>query len=79
MNISIQHGERKLENDLDALVEEAVHHHHGTFEWHDGKEKREEPRERDSGDDGQRLHAVVQLRDVHVSQLLEHTLIHQST
>lgn len=79
MDVSIQHRERKLEDDLDALVEEAVHHHHGTFERHDGQEEREEPRQWDGGDDGQRLHAVVQLRDVHVRQLLEYTLIHQST
>lgn len=71
----MQHGERQLKDDLDAVVEEAVHHHHCALEWHDGQEEGEEPGERDGGDDPEVLHAVVQLRDVLTGQLLEHPLI----
>lgn len=79
MDVSVEHRQSQLEDDLDALIEEAVDHHHGALEGHDGQEEREEPGEGDGGDDAQRLHAVVQLRNVDVSQLLEHTLVHQST
>lgn len=79
MDVGVEHGQSQLEDDLDALVEEAVDHHHSALEGHDGQEECEEPGEGDGGDDAQRLHAVVQLRNVDVSQLLEHTLVHQRT
>lgn len=79
VNVGVQHGQRELEDDLDAVVEEAVHHHHGALEGHDGQEEGEEPGERDGGDDAEVLHAVVQLRDVLAGQLLEHALIHQGS
>ena len=75
VDVGVQHGERQLKDDLDAVVEEAVHHHHRALERHDGQEEGEEPRERDGGDDPEVLHAVVQLRNVLAGQLLEHPLI----
>lgn len=75
MDVGVQDGQRQLKDDFDAVKEEAVHHHHCTFERHDRQEEGEEPRERDSGDDPKVLHAVIQLRDVFTGELLEHALI----
>jgi len=75
VDVGVQHGERQLEDDLDAVVEEAVHHHNRALEGHDGQEEGEEPGEGDGGDDPEVLHAVVQLGNVLAGELLEHPLI----
>lgn len=75
VDVSVQHGERQLKDDLDAVEEEAVHDHHGALEGHDRQEEGEEPRQRDGGNDAEVLHAVVQLRNVFAGELLKHPLI----
>lgn len=75
VDVGVQHGECQLKDDLDAVEEEAVHHHHCALKRHDRQEEGEEPGERDSGDDPKVLHAVVQLRNVLAGELLEHPLI----
>lgn len=79
VDVGVENGQRQLKDELNALVEEAVNYDHGALEGHDGQEEREEPGQRDGRDHTQLLHAVVQLRNVHTGQLLEHTLIHQRT
>lgn len=79
VDVGVQHGERQLKNDFDSIIEETVDHHHRALERHDGQEEGEEPGERNSGDDTKVLHAVVELRNVLTGQLLEHTLIDQSS
>lgn len=79
VDVGVQHGKRQLEDDLDAVVEEAIHHHHRTLKRHDGEEQGEEPGEGDRGDDSQVLHAVVQLWNVFPSEFLKHALIHESS
>lgn len=76
VDVGVQHRKRQLKDDLDAVVEEAVHHHHCALEWHDRQEEGEEPGERNRGDDPKVLHAVIQLGDVLAGELLEHALIH---
>lgn len=79
VDVGVQHAERQLEDDLDALVEEAVDHHHGTLKGHDTEEQGEEPGEGNGRDDSQVLHAVVEFRDVLPGQLLKYTLVYQSS
>lgn len=69
VDVGVQHGERQLEDHLDAVEKKAVHHHHGALERHDRQEEREEPGERDGGDDAEVLHTVVKLRHVLAGQL----------
>ena len=45
--ILVQHGQRHLEDDLGALVEEAVEDADGGMERHNGQEQGEEPGEGD--------------------------------
>ncbi len=66
-----------LENDFNALVEEAVDQQNRTVERHDGQEECEKPGQRDGGNDAQILHVLVQQRQTLAGQLLKHTLIHQ--
>lgn len=79
VDVGVQHGERQLKDDLNAVVEEAVHDHYSALERHDRQEEGEEPGERDGGDDPKVLHAVVQLRDVLAGELLKHSLIDEGS
>lgn len=46
-SIGFQYGQAQLENGFDAIVEEAVHNIHSTFQGHDAEEKGKEPGKRD--------------------------------
>lgn len=68
-----------LEDDLDALVEEAVDQQHSTVEGHYRQEKGQEPGQADGGNDSKLLHVFIQQGQKGTGQLLKHTLIHQSS
>lgn len=46
-SVGFQDGQAQLENGFDAIIEEAVHNIHSTFQGHDAEEKGKEPGKRD--------------------------------
>ena len=72
----LQHSQSQLEDGLDAVVEEAVDHVHGTLQGHDAEEEREEPGQGDGRQGREVVHVLRQLRELLLDELLEDGLVH---